>query len=119
MSRENVDEIRMSVESGEDIRHNDAVHEVFKYVGDKQKSVSALNIGVVEYTLDTPVAAFWSGRPHVCRVPARCLRDCMATGNTCSGADRGVRKKRKSSAKRHVPLKAQLCFSSPAALLAH
>jgi|GEM_PF-473641 hypothetical protein len=63
VSRENVDEIRMSVESGEDIRHSDAVHEVFMYVGDKQKSVSAINIGVVEYTLDTPVAAFWSEDP--------------------------------------------------------
>jgi hypothetical protein len=63
LSRENVHEIRMSVESGEDIRHSDAVHEVFMYVGDKQKSVSALNIGVVKYTLDTPVAAFWSEDP--------------------------------------------------------
>jgi hypothetical protein len=63
VSRENVDEIRMSVESGEDIRHSDAVHEVFMYVGDKQKSVSALNIGVVEFRLDTPVAAFWSEDP--------------------------------------------------------
>lgn len=63
VSRENVDEIRMSVESGEDIRHSDAVHEVFMYIGDKQKSVSALNIGVAEYTLDTPVAAFWSEDP--------------------------------------------------------
>jgi hypothetical protein len=63
VSRENVDEIRASVESGEDIRHSDVVNEVFMYVGDKQKSVSALNIGVVEYTLDTPVAAFWSEDP--------------------------------------------------------
>jgi hypothetical protein len=63
VSRENIDEIRMSVESGEDIRHSDAIHEVFMYVGDKQKSVSALNIGAVEYTLDTPIAAFWSEDP--------------------------------------------------------
>jgi hypothetical protein len=63
VSRENVDEIRMSVESGEDIRHSDAAHEVFMYIGDKQKSVSALNIGAVEYTLDTPVVAFWSEDP--------------------------------------------------------
>jgi hypothetical protein len=63
VSGENVDEIRMSVASGEDIRHSDAVPEVFMCVGDKQKSVSALNIGVAEYTLDTPVAAFWSEDP--------------------------------------------------------
>ena len=63
VSGENVDEIRDSVESGEDIRHSDAVHEVFMCVGDKQKSVSGLNIGIVEYTLDTPIAAFWSEDP--------------------------------------------------------
>ncbi len=63
VSRENVDEIRMSVESGEDIRHSDEVHELFMYVGDKQKSVSAMNIGVEDYTLDTPVVAFWSENP--------------------------------------------------------
>jgi len=63
VSGENVDEIRMSVESGENIRHSEAVQEVFMCVGDKQKSVSALNVGVVEYTLDTPVAAFWSEDP--------------------------------------------------------
>jgi hypothetical protein len=51
------------VSRGIDIRHSDVVHEVFMYVGDKQKSVSALNIGIVEYTLDTPVATFWSEDP--------------------------------------------------------
>ncbi len=50
----------MCVECGEDIRHSDAVHELFMYVGDKRESVSSINIGVVEYTLDTPVVAFWS-----------------------------------------------------------
>ncbi len=63
VSRENIEEIRMSVEGGEDIRHSDAIHELFMYVGDKQTSVSAINIGVEEYTLDTPVKAFWSESP--------------------------------------------------------
>ncbi|MGZ4932677.1 MAG: hypothetical protein ACXV5P_10115 [Halobacteriota archaeon] len=63
VSRKNINEIRMSVESGEDIRHSDAVHELFMYVGDKKKSVSSINIGVKEYTLDTPVTAFWSESP--------------------------------------------------------
>ncbi len=60
VSRENMDEIRMCVASGEDVRHSNAIHELFMYVGDKQTSVSAINIGVEEYTLDTPVTAFWS-----------------------------------------------------------
>ena len=63
VSQENVDEIRMSVDSGELIRHSAAVHEIFMYVGGKQKSVSAMNIGVADYTFDTPVAAFWSEDP--------------------------------------------------------
>jgi hypothetical protein len=32
-------------------------------VGDKQQSISAMNIGVQEYTLDTPITAFWSDSP--------------------------------------------------------
>ncbi len=63
ISRANIDEIRMCVECGEDIRHSDAVHELFMYVGDKRESVSSINIGVAEYTLDTPVVAFWSESP--------------------------------------------------------
>ncbi len=63
VSRENMDEIQMCVECGEDIRHSDAVHDVFMYVADKQQSVSSINIGVEEYTLGTPVAAFWCRSP--------------------------------------------------------
>ncbi len=60
VSRGNVDEIRMCVESGEDLRHSDAIHELFMYVGDTQQSVSAVNIGVSDYTLEASITAFWS-----------------------------------------------------------
>ncbi len=63
MSPANVEEIKMFLNAGENIRHSDETHEVFMYVGDKQKSISALNIGIDEYTLDTPVTAFWSEDP--------------------------------------------------------
>ncbi len=63
VSRENIDEIRMCVECGEDVRHSDDIHELFMYVGDKRQSVSAINVGVDEYTLDTPISAFWSESP--------------------------------------------------------
>ncbi len=56
----NNEEVLMSVENGEDVRHSDEVHEVFMYVSDRQQSISGINIGVDEYTLDTPVTAFWS-----------------------------------------------------------
>ncbi len=63
ISRENVEEIRMSVKNGEDIRHSEEAHEVFMYVGDKRQSVSAINIGVSEFTLATTGVAFWSESP--------------------------------------------------------
>ncbi len=53
----------MSVQNGEHIRHSDAAHEVFTYIGDKREGVSAINIGVSDYTLDTTGVAFWSESP--------------------------------------------------------
>ncbi len=60
VSRENAAEIQTFLDIGEDIRHSDAVQELFMYIGDKLESISAINIGVADYTLDTPVTAFWS-----------------------------------------------------------
>ncbi len=59
----NIEEIQMSVQSGENIRHSDEPCEVFMYVADKQESVSSINIGVTEVTPDTPISAFWSDDP--------------------------------------------------------
>ncbi len=53
----------MSLKNGEDVRHSDEVHELFMYIGDRQQSISAINIGIDEYTLGTPVTAFWSEDP--------------------------------------------------------
>ncbi len=50
----------MCLESGENIRHSDKVHEFFMFVGDRQQSISTINVGIREYTRDTPVIAFWS-----------------------------------------------------------
>jgi len=63
ISPANITEIQMFLDAGEDIRHSDEVHEVFMFVGDKQQSISSLNIGVKEFTIDTPVTAFWSEDP--------------------------------------------------------
>ncbi len=63
ITRENVEEMQMSVQNGEHIRHSDEAHEVFMYVGDKRESVSAINIGVSEFTLATTGVAFWSESP--------------------------------------------------------
>ena len=63
ISQANVGEVQMSLKNGEDVRHSDEVHELFMYVGDRQQSISAINIGIDEYTLDTPVTAFWSEDP--------------------------------------------------------
>ncbi len=63
LSHANVESMQTSLSRGEDVRHSDEVHELFMLVGDKQHSVSAINIGVDEYTLDTPIVAFWSEDP--------------------------------------------------------
>ncbi len=59
----NIPEVLTSLDSGADVRHSDEVKEIFMFVGDRQYSVSAINIGVGEYTLETPVVAFWSESP--------------------------------------------------------
>jgi hypothetical protein len=63
ISRVNIERARIQLDIGEDLRHSDQIHEVFMLLGDKQQSISAMNIGVQEYTLDTPITAFWSDSP--------------------------------------------------------
>ncbi len=63
ITQANVEEMQMSVDAGDNIRHCDEVHELFMYVGDKQHSVSSVNMGVEEFTLDTPAVAYWSESP--------------------------------------------------------
>ena len=60
ISHANVKEIQMSAANGENIRHSEAVHELFMFIGDRQQSISAINVGITEFTLDTPGIAFWS-----------------------------------------------------------
>ncbi len=63
VSPTNTEETRMRLEMGESLRHSDPRYEIFMIVSDRQQSLSAINIGVDEYTLDTPVTAFWSDDP--------------------------------------------------------
>ncbi len=53
----------MRLDVGQDLRHCDALSEIFMFVGDRRQSVSMINIGAQEYTLNTPVTAFWSEDP--------------------------------------------------------
>ncbi len=63
VSHTNVEELQMRLAIGEELRHSDLYYEIFMIVGDKQQSLSAINIGVHDYTFDTPVTAFWSENP--------------------------------------------------------
>ena len=63
VSATNVEETRMRLEMGEDLRHSDLHYEIFMIVADRLQSMSAINIGVREYTHDTPITAFWSESP--------------------------------------------------------
>lgn len=63
ISPSNIEEIQIFLDAGQDIRHSDDAQEIFLYVGDKRDSVSSINVGVREYTLDTPAVSFWSEDP--------------------------------------------------------
>ncbi|MGZ4909089.1 MAG: hypothetical protein ACXV5F_10625 [Halobacteriota archaeon] len=63
LSYANIEAMQTSLSRGEDVRHSDEVHEMFMLVGDRHYSVSAINIGAGEYTLDTPIVAFWNEDP--------------------------------------------------------
>ncbi len=60
ISPASVEGVKMRLDAGVDMRHSDHILEVFMVVGDRQQSISMINIGADEYTLDTPVTAFWS-----------------------------------------------------------
>ena len=53
----------MRLEMGEDLRHSDLHYEIFIIDADSVQSLSAINIGVREYTQDTPITAFWNESP--------------------------------------------------------
>ncbi len=59
----NLEEVRMRLNIGENLRHSDFYHEVFMIVGDKQHSLSAANVGIYDYRLDTPVITYCSKDP--------------------------------------------------------
>ncbi len=63
VSRVNVEETRMRVTMGEDLRHSDLHDEFFMIIGDRKQSLSAINIGVYDFTLATPITALWSEDP--------------------------------------------------------
>ncbi|MGZ4852998.1 MAG: hypothetical protein ACXV3D_07425 [Halobacteriota archaeon] len=63
VSHTNVKETRKRLDFGEDLRHCDVLSGIFMFVVDRQQSVSSINIGVREYTVDTPVIAFKSVDP--------------------------------------------------------
>ncbi len=65
ISHANLSGARTRLNIGEDLRHSDQPYEFFLVVGDKQHSISAINIGVYDFTLDTPVVAFRSD-DHAC-----------------------------------------------------
>ena len=63
ISRDNFEAARIRLDIGEDLRHSYQFHEIFLLVSDKQQSISATNIGLLEYTLNTPRTAFRCDSP--------------------------------------------------------
>ena len=60
ISPANAEEMQMRLGIGEDLRHSDLHYEIFMIVGDRQQSLSAINVGMEEYTFDAPLIAFRS-----------------------------------------------------------
>ena len=63
ISHANLEVARSRLNIGEDLRHSDRHHEFFFIVGDRHYSISSLDTGIEELTLDTPVNSFWSENP--------------------------------------------------------
>ncbi len=61
-SQANAAELQANIAIGEDIRRSNAAFELFMFVADRRDSISAVNVGM-DYTLKTPVTAFWSEDP--------------------------------------------------------
>ncbi len=60
----NRDTVRAELDIGEDVRHTDSLSsEIFMYIGDRQHSLSSINVGVNEYTHDTALTYFKSSDP--------------------------------------------------------
>jgi len=63
LSRASVRELQASPAIGADVRHSDEAHELLMFVGDRRQSISAINVGIDDFTRDTPLIAFWSEDP--------------------------------------------------------
>ncbi len=90
ITRANVEEARSRLDIGIDLRHSDPPHELYMFVGDGQHSIGGINIGVDEYTVDTPVTAFWSEDPNLRRVSSCFFRECVGIRDPCREADTGA-----------------------------
>ncbi len=60
ITRANAEEVRLRLAAGVALRHRDTLGETFMCVGDRQQSVSALNIYADDIPPDFPISAFWS-----------------------------------------------------------
>ncbi len=64
VTQANLATIRTELDIGEAVRHTDSLSsELFMYIGDRHHSLSAINIGINEYTLDTPIVCYRSHSP--------------------------------------------------------
>ena len=90
ISPANVEEVRMRLDIGVDLRHSDQSHELFMFVGDRQHSISGINIGIDEYTLDTPVIAFWSESPVYAEYLLASFENAWSEARPCREANSGA-----------------------------
>jgi hypothetical protein len=58
-----INEMRNSLNNGEDMRYFPQYQGIFLLVGDRQESISSMIIDVERLSIDTPVVALWSDDP--------------------------------------------------------
>jgi hypothetical protein len=58
-----VEEVRGLLDIGEDVRHVGHYQEIFMLVNDKGESVSSINTGTEDISLDNPIVAYWTDDP--------------------------------------------------------
>ena len=63
VSAANIKDVRICLECGQDVRHSEDFGGVFMLVADGRESISAINTGVANLTLDTATTALWSENP--------------------------------------------------------
>jgi len=58
-----IEEVRAALDTGQDVRHVGQYQEIFMLVNEKKESISMINAGTEDFSLETPIVAYWTDNP--------------------------------------------------------